>query len=348
MVLLTDGWSQWAAAAAAADPLIAVAPPALAPTRLAKLAATLFPDSIGTPSQAIRAAKRGRILIDDNTASHAALVHEGSILTLLPASSSVVAAADDETVRFAASCVRAGLRVLYEDDGFAVVYKPAGVHTKPWGGMRAARTLEAALPAVLAAPAGRADVLCAPTAVHRLDCRVAGCLVVAKASGAAAFLSEEFRERRVAKLYRGLCVGRPGDLAEGEAMDVTSPIDGRAASTRLRVRRSVPHVQAGALTLVDLEPRTGRRHQLRRHCLALGAPLLGDDLYATPAATAAVKSRAGLFLQSVEVKLRHPELERWVEVKADEAPKFQRVVERSLHGFEFARKEVGSMGVTPS
>ena len=121
-------------------------------------------------------------------------------------------------------------------------------------------------------------------------------------------------------------------------MDVTSPIDGRAASTRLRVRRSVPHVQAGALTLVDLEPRTGRRHQLRRHCLALGAPLLGDDLYATAAATAAVKSRAGLFLQSVEVKLRHPDSERWVEVKADEAPKFQRVVERSLHGFEFARK----------
>ena len=347
MVLLTDGWSQWAAAAAAADPLIAVAPPAIAPTRLAHIASSLFPESIGTPSQAIRAAKRGRILIDDNTASHAALVHEGSILTLLPASSSVVAAADDETVRFAASCVRAGLRVLYEDDGFAVVYKPAGVHTKPWGGMRAARTLEAALPAVLAAPAGRADVLCAPTAVHRLDCRVAGCLVVAKASGAAAFLSEEFRERRVAKLYRGLCVGRPGDLAEGEAMDVTSPIDGRAASTRLRVRRSVPHVQAGALTLVDLEPRTGRRHQLRRHCLALGAPLLGDDLYATPAATAAVKSRAGLFLQSVEVKLRHPDSscgsERWVEVKADEAPKFQRVVERSLHGFEFARKEVGSI-----
>ena len=140
MVLLTDGWSQWAAAAAAADPLIAVAPPAIAPTRLAHIASTLFPDSISTPSQAIRAAKRGRILIDDNTASHAALVHEGSILTLLPASSSVVAAADDETVRFAASCVRAGLRVLYEDDGFAVVYKPAGVHTKPWGGMRAART----------------------------------------------------------------------------------------------------------------------------------------------------------------------------------------------------------------
>ena len=350
MVLLTDGWSQWAAAAAAADPLIAIAPPAIAPTRLAHIASSLFPESIGTPSQAIRAAKRGRILIDDNTASHAALVHEGSVLTLLPAaaSSSAAAAADSEAhaeaVRFAASCVRAGLRVLYEDDGFAVVYKPAGVHTKPWGGMRAARTLEAALPAVLAAPTGRADVLCAPTAVHRLDCRVAGCLVVAKASGAAAFLSEEFRERRVAKLYRGLCVGRPGDLAEGEAMDVTSPIDGRAASTRLRVRRSVPHVQAGALTLVDLEPRTGRRHQLRRHCLALGAPLLGDDLYATPAATAAVKSRAGLFLQSVEVKLRHPDgSERWVEVKADEAPKFQRVVERSLHGFEFARKEVGSI-----
>ena len=73
-------------------------------------------------------------------------------------------------------------------------------------------------------------------------------------------------------------------------------------------------------------------------------PLLGDDLYATPAATAAVKSRAGLFLQSVEVKLRDPDRpERWVEVKADEAPKFQRVVERSLHGFEFARKEVGSI-----
>ena len=92
-------------------------------------------------------------------------------------------------------------------------------------------------------------------------------------------------------------------------------------------------------------PHTTRRARLRMLLvlLAHGIHVLGDDLYATPAATAAVKSRAGLFLQSVEVKFRHPDRERWVEVKADEAPKFQRVVERSLHGFEFARKEVGSI-----
>ena len=93
---------------------------------------------------------------------------------------------------------------------------------------------------MLAAPAGRADVLCAPTAVHRLDCRVAGCLVVAKASGAAAFLSEEFRERRVAKLYRGLCVGRRATWRRaGDGRDVA---DGRPrgvdAAARPPLRRT--------------------------------------------------------------------------------------------------------------
>ena len=330
MVLLTDGWSQWAAAAAAADPLIAIAPSAIAPTRLAKLASTLFPESLGTPSQAIRAAKRGRILIDDNTASHAALVHEGSVLTLLPASSAAAAAdseAHAEAVRFAASCVRAGLRVLYEDDGFAVVYKPAGVHTKPWGGMRAARS---ARPAAVRPPAGRRAVRARPPPRPRRR------LFELKASGAAASLRGVPRRRVL--LTAGLSGGRATCGGRGWTPRRLRPrgVDGRASGAR--AARA-----GGRVDAVDLEPRTGRRHQLRRHCLALGAPLLGDDLYATAAATAAVKSRAGLFLQSVEVKLRHPDSERWVEVKADEAPKFQRVVERSLHGFEFARKEAGSI-----
>ena len=127
-------------------------------------------------------------------------------------------------------------------------------------------------------------------------------------------------------------------------------MDGKRALTGLTVVSHTPHVQAGWLTTVDLLPHTGRRHQLRRHCAALGFPICGDDLYASATAAAdgeaegvaagfVGKRSAGLFLQSVEVALPYPEGGgRHVHAEVAEARKFARQRERSRLGWEFERK----------
>lgn len=200
---------------------------------------------------------------------------------------------------------------------------------------------EQALPAVLRPPhSGVVGALPAPVAVHRLDNRVSGLVVVAKTRAAARFLSAEFRERRVEKRYRGIVVGRVAQPRQ----EVSVPLDGRDARTTICVVDETPHVQAGWLTTVDLFPHTGRRHQLRRHCAALGHGLLGDDLHAAPN-QALHKRSGGLFLQSVEVRVRHPEVDgTWAHATIPEARKFERQRERALMGWEFEEQRRRATG----
>ena len=96
----------------------------------------------------------------------------------------------------------------------------AGVHTKPYG---APLSLEAALPGLLTPPtAGVA--LDAPVAVHRLDARVAGLVVIAKTRRAAADLSEAFRERRVTKRYRAIVLGAVDERMREVRTSITLPV----------------------------------------------------------------------------------------------------------------------------
>ena len=90
------------------------------------------------------------------------------------------------------------------------------------------------------------------------------------------------------------------------------------------------------MTTVDLKPHTGRRHQLRRHCLELGFPMCGDDLYALDGNAFAGKRSTGLFLQSVEVEVPHPSDDsRSVHLTLPEAAKFRRQRERAQLGWAY-------------
>ena len=125
--------------------------------------------------------------------------------------------------------------------------------------------------------------------VSRLDAPVSGVVIVAKSPAAAASLAGQFRERTVAKLYVAVVAGRfPAPLGQwvawndrlvrGEEKGPSriTPADpaGQDASTRARVIR-----RAGEVSLVELEPLTGRRHQLRAQLTARGCPIVGDRLY---------------------------------------------------------------------
>jgi 23S rRNA-/tRNA-specific pseudouridylate synthase len=308
------------------------------PQRIGKFSSATFA-SLDSTSQAMRAVRAGRVLVDGTVCDHAAMVRAGDEVTLLPPDvDSSVSDRDARAVALAAGLIASGqLSVPYEEAELAVVHKPASLHTKPFG---ARLSLDALLPGLLTPPPPALGPLLAPSAVHRLDRRVQGLVVVAKSRRAAAELSAAFRERRVHKRYRAIALG----AVDAATSEIGFEVEGRAARTRVTVREVTPHVQAGWVTTLDLWPETGRRHQLRRHCADIGHPLLGDDLYAPSPHEGGCedapffgKRSSGLFLQACAVDFDFDG--RHVSVEVPEARKFARFRERARHGWQFGRGE---------
>jgi 23S rRNA-/tRNA-specific pseudouridylate synthase len=239
--------------------------------------------------------------------------------------------------------------VVYEDDHFAIVNKPAGVvvYSHRNGG-HGRMTMTSALPWVLRPPKmGTVAIVRKPSPVHRLDKPTSGLLVVAKTKPAMINLSEQFRIRRVRKTYVAIVNGIPNEPAEtritsqeayemGVDVDmnilnddcggensfttnsteqkfsswqlVDTMLDDKSAVTIWRPLKYVKSLKAkdGVLTLVELKPKTGRYHQLRRHMAWVKeCPLVGDSIY-DGGGEAMNLRRRGLFLCSNQVRLDHP------------------------------------------
>ncbi len=212
------------------------------------------------------------------------------------------------------------LDVVYEDDFMAVVSKTADMHTS---GSRA-KTINRALPFNLQ-PSTQPDALSWPRAVHRLDARTEGLLVVAKTGGAEVALGRAFEARRVHKSYRALCVGR----LEGAGV-VEAPVGGRAARSRYAAMQHSPSRKLGWLSLIALEPETGRTHQLRQHLAFLGHPIIGDDLYAGDRPNL---HGHGLMLQACGLRLDHPVTGQPLELQLPEPRKFARLRDWERRGY---------------
>jgi tRNA pseudouridine65 synthase/23S rRNA pseudouridine1911/1915/1917 synthase len=175
------------------------------------------------------------------------------------------------------------LPVIYEDDHFAAVNKPAGfvVHGK-------GVSIRAALPFCLTPPRkGTWAVIRRPIGVHRLDKPTSGILLCAKTRPAMVELARQFSHRVVKKTYLAIINGIPLESTEtsissrqafemGVDVDpnnsatwqvIDHPLDGKSSVTVWRKLRRVESLKAtdGNLTLVELKPKTGRFHQLRRH-----------------------------------------------------------------------------------
>lgn len=124
--------------------------------------------------------------------------------------------------------------------------------------------------------------------VHRLDMATSGLLLMARGPEQQRLLSAEFRERQVRKRYEAVLAARL-DGVEGEWREIDLPlwpdwpnrprqkIDHELGKPSLTRWRILTH--GAASTRVELEPVTGRTHQLRVHMLALGTPIVGDALY---------------------------------------------------------------------
>ncbi len=165
---------------------------------------------------------------------------------------------------------------LFRDARFVVLDKPAGlpVHAGPRGGA----SVEDAFPALSRRRTG-------PWLVHRLDADTAGCLVVALRLAALHAAQAAFTAGQAEKTYWAVVQGGPVEdagMVDAPLLKVNARsgwrvvVDpaGQAARTAWRVMG-----RGAGLTWLALRPQTGRTHQVRVHCAALGCPVRGDPVY---------------------------------------------------------------------
>ena len=189
--------------------------------------------------------------------------------------------------------------VLYVDDHMLVAVKPADLLSVPGRGEGNQDCLISRLQGVYA------DAL----TVHRLDMATSGVMVFGRGAEAQRALSIAFAERRVAKSYVAIVAGEmQADLGEVDLPLITDwpnrprqMVDheiGKPSQTRYRVLS-----RGEGTTRVQLEPVTGRSHQLRVHMQAVGHPIVGDVFYAPPEVVA-LSPRLLLHAETLEVP--HP------------------------------------------
>ncbi|HVX48269.1 MAG TPA: RluA family pseudouridine synthase [Candidatus Saccharimonadales bacterium] len=184
----------------------------------------------------------------------------------------------------AADIPKIQLPVIYEDQDCVVINKPAGVLTHSKGEFNPEATVATWL-------AGRVKDMSGERAgiVHRLDRATSGVMICAKTPEALKWLQKQFSERKVKKTYAAVVKGR---LPKPEAV-IDMPIErnprkpqtfrvgvnGKPALTNYKV---LSH--GNGYSLLELQPATGRTHQLRVHLHKLGHPIVGDELYGGPKA----------------------------------------------------------------
>ena len=171
-------------------------------------------------------------------------------------------------------------RVLHEDASYLVVDKPAPLPVHPVGSYG-----EMNLHSILKRDSRWVDTKI--HLVHRLDSETSGVLLIAKTPEAARFAGIEFLKGRVKKKYHALVFGIPkekeGEIAlplgndPGSGFQTVRTVDfenGEAALTRYRVLEI-----CGEYSRLEIEPMTGRTHQIRAHLSFIGHPVVGDKIY---------------------------------------------------------------------
>jgi len=197
--------------------------------------------------------------------------------------------------------------VIHKDAQAIVLNKPPGLATQ--GGTKTHEHVDGLLDAL------QYDRESRPKLVHRLDKDTSGALLIARTSRAAAFFSKHFSGRSARKVYWALVVGVPAiedGMIElpigkqpgsgGEKMHVDEE-NGQIARTRYRVIE----IAGNRTAWVELQPFTGRTHQLRVHMNAIGHPIVGDGKYGGPASFLTGGISRKMHLHARRIRIDHPD-----------------------------------------
>ncbi len=196
--------------------------------------------------------------------------------------------------------------VVFEDAHVLALNKPSGLSSQ--GGRIKAHTLDDLLWAFMRSNGKR------PELVHRLDRDTSGVILAAKTKPAAGFLGKALQSRRLTKTYLALIASAP----EPASGTINKPLLRQEVGRESYMRVSdAPHAQPsqsryrtldanGQGALVELQPLTGRMHQLRVHMASIGRPLVGDVRYGGTL-TLAGRAAPRLMLHASQLRFPHPE-----------------------------------------
>ncbi len=230
------------------------------------------------------------------------------------------------------------LEIIFEDGDLLVVNKPAGMVVHPAAGVTAG-TLANAL-AFHFQKLSKAGGETRPGIVHRLDKGTSGLMVVAKTETAHEKLADQFRAREVFKSYVALVHGQ----MEPDAGEIDQPIardprhrtrmavvrTGRSALTLFRTRKHF-----GRFSLLDIELKTGRTHQIRVHLAWLKHPVVGDETYGSgrdntildPKIRGRVAKLGRQFLHAEKLGFNHPRTNERMEFSSELPEELQELLD---------------------
>lgn len=263
--------------------------------------------------------KDGTILLDGAKAKGTAKVRAGQVITM----------PEEYNTKPAENLVAEDIDVdiLYEDEDIIVVNKPKDMVVHPAVGNWTGTLVNAML--------GKHELSdengeFRPGIVHRLDKNTTGVMVVAKNNNAHNILSKQIQEHSFKKIYIALV---KGVIAENEAI-IEMPIgrhptdrkkmavvkDGREAYTKFKVLERFEK-----FTLVEVELKTGRTHQIRVHMSHIGFPIVGDDTYSNGKNPFGVTSQ---MLHSKTLGITHPVTNEYMEFDAPIPEEFEEVLNK--------------------
>ena len=230
------------------------------------------------------------------------------------------------------------LDVVYEDDELIVVNKPAGIVVHPAAGVMSG-TLANALAFHFQQLSTSGGVV-RPGIVHRLDKGTSGLMVVAKTEAAHEDLADQFRDREIFKSYVALVHGqvekRTGQIDQPIARDrgnrtrMAVVRGGRPSLSIYRVRKRFER-----FTLLNVELKTGRTHQIRVHLAWLKHPVVGDEAYGTGRdktipdhqLRSAIANLGRQFLHAEQLGFRHPKTKEEMRFTVSIPPELQAVLD---------------------
>jgi 23S rRNA pseudouridine955/2504/2580 synthase len=262
----------------------------------------------GTPHALIaRWARSGELTLDGKKADVSARIEAGQRIAMpVPPAAPTGPRPRKDRPLSPADVALAEAMVIHRDASAFVLDKPPGLATQ--GGTKT----DAHVDGLLGALQGEAPVR--PKLVHRLDKDTSGALLVARTPRAAAWFAKAFSNRSARKTYWAIVVGVP-DIAQGE-IDLPLAkqpgsggekmhVDDKGLPSKSRYR--IIERAGNSAAWVELQPLTGRTHQLRVHMAAIGHPIVGDGKYGGKAAFLTGTISRKLHLHSRRLRIDHPD-----------------------------------------